>query len=208
MEHEVSTRPKTRLTPQEYLALERKAEIRSEYFDGEMFAMSGATREHTKIVANITTELGNQLFDRPCELYPVDMRTKVSSTGLYTYPDITAVCGEPEFEDENFDTLMNPQLVIEVLSNSTESYDRGKKFAHYRTIASLREYVLVSQTECRIERFSRHENGDWLYTESTDPDGSIELTSIACRLFLSRVYHKVDFERAKAKERVDVPRHP
>ena len=196
MENEVSTHPKVRITPQEYLELERKAEIKSEYVDGEMFAMSGATREHTLIVTNITVELGNQFVDRPCELYPLDLRTKVSSTGLYTYPDISAVCGEPKFEDDHFDTLVNPNLIIEVLSATTEPYDRGKKFAHYRTIDSLKEYVLVSQTECRIERFSRQTESNWLYTETTDPEGSIELTSVACRLSLSRVYHKVDFERA------------
>ena len=193
MENEVSTHPKVRITPQEYLELERKAEIKSEYVDGEMFAMSGATREHTLIVTNITVELGNQFVDRPCELYPLDLRTKVSSTGLYTYPDISAVCGEPKFEDDHFDTLVNPNLIIEVLSATTESYDRGKKFAHYRTIDSLKEYVLVSQTECRIERFSRQTDSNWLYTETTDPEGSIELTSVACRLSLSRVYQKVDF---------------
>jgi Uma2 family endonuclease len=200
MEDQVSTQPKARITPQEYLELERKAEIKSEYLDGEIFAMSGATREHTKIVANITAELVSQFMDRPCEVYPLDMRTKVSPTGLYTYPDIAAVCGEPEFEDAHLDTLTNPQLIIEVLSDSTESYDRGKKFAHYRTIDSLREYILVSQTECRIERFSRHDDGSWLYTEITDPNGSIELTSVACRLSVSRVYHKIDFERAKGEQ--------
>ena len=208
MEREVSTQPKPRITPQEYLALERKAEIKSEYFDGQMFAMSGATREHTNIVANITAELGNQFIDRPCEVYPLDMRTKVSPTGLYTYPDIAAVCGEPQFEDAHLDTLINPHLIIEVLSDSTESYDRGKKFAHYRTIDSLREYVLVSQTECRIERFCRQDDGNWLYTENADPDGSMELTSVACRLSLSRVYHKVDFERAKGPQREGHSLHP
>jgi Uma2 family endonuclease len=200
MEREVSTQPKPRITPQEYLELERKAETRSEYFDGEVFAMSGARREHTKIVVNLATELNNQFMDRPCEVYAIDMRTKVSATGLYTYPDIVAVCDEPRFEDDHFDTLTNPQLIIEVLSDSTESYDRGKKFAHYRTVESLREYVLVSQTECRIERFTRQDDGNWLYTETTDPGGSIELASVACRLFLSRVYHKIDFERAKSQQ--------
>ena len=200
MEHEVSTQPKVRITPEEYLELERKAEIKSEYFDGEMFAMSGVMREHSTIVINITTELSTQFIDRPCEVHGPNMRVKVSPTGLYTYPDVAAVCGEPEFEDVHLDTLINPQLIIEVLSESTESYDRGKKFAHYRSINTLREYVLVSQTECRIERFTRQDDGNWLYTESTDPDGSIELTSVACRLSLSRVYHKVDFERAKSKQ--------
>ena len=196
MEHEVSTQPKTRITPQEYLELERKAETKSEYLDGEMFAMSGVLREHSIIVINITSELNSQFVERPCEVHGPDMRVKVSATGLYTYPDVAAVCGEPAFEDAHVDTLTNPQLIIEVLSDSTESYDRGKKFAHYRTIDSLREYVLVSQTECRIERFLRQDDGNWLCDESTDPDGAIELASVACRLSLSRVYHKVNFERA------------
>lgn len=180
--------------------MERKAEIKSEFLDGEMFAMSGVSREHSTIVINITAELYNQLIDHACELHGPDMRVKVAPTGLYTYPDVVVVCSEPEFEDTHLDTLINPHLIIEVLSHSTESYDRGKKFAHYRTIQSLREYVLVAQTECRIERFIRQGDGNWLYTEFTDPDGSIELTSIACRLSLSRVYHKVDFERAKRRE--------
>jgi Uma2 family endonuclease len=200
VEPEVSTQPKARITREEYLALERKSEVRSEYFDGEMFAMSGALREHNRVVVNIASELSNQFLDRPCEIYATDMRTKVSPTGLYTYPDIVVLCGEPEFEDEHLDTLINPQAIIEVLSESTESYDRGKKFAHYRTIDSLREYFLVTTTECRVERFSRQEDGNWLYTESTDPGGSIELDSAACRLFLSRIYHKVDFEGAMRRQ--------
>jgi Uma2 family endonuclease len=201
MEQEVSTQPKTKITPQVYLELERKAEIKSEYLDGEMFAMTEVWLEHNTIVVNIVTELNVQFKGRPCGVYASDMRTKVSPTGLYTYPDAIALCGEPRFEDDHFDTLINPQLIIEVLSDSTESYDRGKKFAHYRTIDSLREYVLVSQTECRIERFARQDDGNWLYTESTDPDGSIELACVACRLPLSSVYDKVDFERALSHRR-------
>jgi len=199
MDHEVSIQPRGRITPQEYLELERRAETRSEYIDGEAYLMSGASREHTQIAANLTIELGLQFKDKPCELYPLEMRTKVSSTGLYTYPDIAAVCGEPLFEDSHFDTLLNPTLIIEVLSESTESYDRGKKFAHYRNLPSLREYVLVSQWEYRIERFFRTEDGSWLYTESTAPDGSMELTSVGARLTLSSVYAKVDLERARRR---------
>jgi Uma2 family endonuclease len=200
VEHEVSTQPKPRVTPEEYLAIERKAEFRSEYFDGEMFAMSGALREHNRIAVNIVSELNSQFMDRPCDVYLADQRTKVSPTGLYTYPDIVALCSEPEYEDEHLDTLTNPLLIMEVLSESTESYDRGKKFAHYRTIPSLREYFLVTTTECRVERFSRQDDGNWLYKESTDPAGSIELTSVACRLSLSRVYHKVDFDEVKQRQ--------
>ena len=139
-------------------------------------------------------------MDRPCEVYALDMRTKISPVGIYAYPDVAAVCGEPAFEDANLDTLVNPDLIIEVLANSTESHDRGKKFAHYRTIDSLREYVLVSHAECRIERFLRQDDGKWLYSENTDPDGSVELTSVTCRLSLSRVYHKIDLERSNVQQ--------
>ena len=201
MEKDMSRHPKPRITPQEYLALERKAEIKSEYLDGEIFAMAGVTREHSTIVNNIVTELTNQLKSRPCEVHGPDLRVKVSPTGLYTYPDISVICGEPQFEDEHFDTFLNPQVIIEVLSDSTESYDRGKKFANYRTLDSLREYVLVSQTEYRIERFYRQGQGNWIYSESTDPNGSIELTSVDCRLSLANVYDKVDFERARRRQR-------
>jgi Uma2 family endonuclease len=144
------------------------------------------------IAINILTELNFQFEDRPCQVYGLDMRVKIDATGLYTYPDVVAVCGEPRFEDIELDTLMNPDLIIEVLSNSSESYDRGRKFAHYRSIESLNEYVLVSQNECRIERFMRQDDGNWLYTENTDPDSSVELSSVACRLSAARVYRKVD----------------
>jgi Uma2 family endonuclease len=197
MEHEVSTQPKRRITPEEYLEIERKAETKSEYFDGEMFSMAGATLEHNRIATNITIELGIQLRDRPCEIFALDLRTRVNPTGLYTYPDIAGVCGEALIED--FDNLVNPILLIEVLSTSTESYDRGKKFAHYRSLTSLREYVLVSQYEYRIEKFMLNEAGVWIYTECADLSGSVELASISCQLSLSRVYDKVDFEAAKRR---------
>jgi len=199
MENEVSTQPKRRITPEEYLEIERKAERRSEYLDGEMFLMSGASLEHTRINRNITVELGLQLRGSNCEIFAIDLRTKVSPTGLYTYPDIAAVCGEPQCEDEHGDTLLNPILIIEVLSTSTESYDRGKKFAHYRTLTTLKEYVLVSQYECRVEKFTLTENGVWSYTDCAEPSGLVELTSIGCHLSLARVYDKVDFERAKRR---------
>jgi Uma2 family endonuclease len=200
MEKEVSRQPKVRITPQEYLELERKAKIKSEYLDGEMLAMSGVTREHSTIQVNIITELNIQFTDRPCEVHGPELRVKVSETGLYTYPDVVALCGEPRFEDEFFDTLLNPQVIVEILSDSTESYDRGRKFSHYRGIQSLKEYVLVSQTDHRIERFSRRDDGHWIYTECADPNGSVELDSVACRLAMARVYHKVDFERTKRQD--------
>ena len=140
----MSSLPKARFTPEEYLALERQAEYRSEFFHGEIFAMAGASREHNLIAGNVSRELGNQLKGRPCETYQSDMRVKVSDTGLYTYPDVVVACGELAFEDDEVDTLLNPTLLIEVLSESTESYDRGKKFGYYRTIQSLAEYLLVA----------------------------------------------------------------
>src|SRR5437868_8492820 len=141
----MSSQPKTLLTPEEYLAIERKAEYRSEYLNGEMFAMTGASRKHNLIALNIAGELRQQLKSKPCEAYVNDMRVRIPATDLYTYPDVTVVCGDPEFEDAFIDTLLNPTLLIEVLSESTESYDRGKKFGYYRTIQSLAEYLLVAQ---------------------------------------------------------------
>jgi len=194
MEKELTSQLKVRLTPEEYLRLERAAETKSEYLHGEMISMPGSSYGHNVIVMNILLALGNQLSDRAAQIYPPDIRVKVSPTGLYTYPDVAVVCGDSRFEDQHVDTLINPTLIIEVLSESTESYDRGRKFSHYRTVESLREYVLVAQSECRIEQYIRQSDGKWLYTESADPNASIELTSIACRLPLTRVYQKVEFK--------------
>lgn len=196
MDNQVSTQPKVRFSPEEYLELERRAETKSEYLDGEIFPMPGVSREHSLIVNNIVTELCNQVVDRPCEVHGPEMRVKIPATGLYTYPDIAVVCGQPKFEDRHVDTFLNPQLIIEVLSDSTESYDRGKKFAHYRSLDSLLEYVLVSQNECRVEQYIRQSDGKWLYSELSDPQGSIELMSGVCRLSLSRIYHRIQFEQS------------
>ncbi len=188
----MSSERKTHLTPEEYLALERKAGIRSEYLDGDMVAMSGGTREHNLIVGNIVRELGIQLKDRPCEIYPSVMRVKVSATGLYTYPDITMVCGDPQFEDARRDTLLNPVLIVEVLSESTESYDRGAKFAHYRKVPSVIEYVLVSQRQYSIEQYARQSNGPWLRSEVRGTKGKLDLPSIQCSIELAEIYERVE----------------
>lgn len=186
--------PKTKLTPEEYLELERNSEERHEYFDGEIFAMSGAKRNHNVIAWNIGGELRQKLKGRDCEAYPADMRVFVPETGLYTYPDLVVVCGEPEFQDDVFDTLLNPILLIEVLSETTEGYDRGKKFQHYRSIESLQEYVLVEQDEARIEKYVRHGDGFWLLSEAIGIDAEIEFASIESRLALAEVYDKIDFD--------------
>ncbi|MHB2018389.1 MAG: Uma2 family endonuclease [Candidatus Xenobia bacterium] len=186
-----------RLTPEEYLAIDRRAEQKSEYFAGRMFAMGGASRQHVDIVANVTRELGTQFKGRPCHVYPSDMRVKVSQTGLYTYPDASAVC-EPAFEDAKGDTLLNPMVVFEVLSPSTEAYDRGDKAAHYRRCASVQEYVLISQDRVRVEHFARQRDGSWRLTEQTALTDLLELTSIACTLPLAEIYDKVDLPDASS----------
>jgi Uma2 family endonuclease len=135
-----------------------------------MYAMSGGSYRHAVIIARLSRALGNALDGRPCGVTSSDVRVSVTADGLYTYPDIVVVCGEPKFADGRSDTLLNPALVIEVLSTSTEAYDRGFKFAQYRTVESLEEYALVSQTEARAEVFRRQPGGHWLLTESVGMD--------------------------------------
>lgn len=187
---------KTKLTPEEYLEFEGKSEERHEYFGGEIFAMSGARRNHNKITTNVSGLIWQHLKSKDCESYSNDMRMFVPKTGLYTYPDIVVVCGEPGFQDKVSDTLLNPTLLIEVLSESTESYDRGKKFQNYRSVESLREYVLISQDEARIEKYVKSGDGFWTLSEAVGLDAEIEFSSIECRLALAEVYDKVNFFNA------------
>jgi Uma2 family endonuclease len=186
----MSSQPKTYLTPEEYLAAERRNEYRSEYIDGEMVAMTGASRKHNLIAVNITREISRQLKGRPCEAYASGMRVRIPARG-YTYPDLVVVCGEPRFEDDHLDTLLNPTVIIEVLSDSTERYDRGRKFGFYRTIESLAEYVLVAQDEHRTEQYAKRPDGRWLLTDHRSPEDVVELASIRCTLALGEVYEKV-----------------
>ena len=187
----MSSARKVHLSPDEYLALERKASVRSEYLDGDMVAISGGSREHNLIVTNVVGELRLQLKNRPCEIYASDMRVKVSETGLYTYPDVVVVCGPPRFEDAAVDTLLNPTLLIEVLSDSTESYDRGQKFGHYRKIPSLLEYLLVAQNQYRVEQFAAQPEGPWLRSEAGGLQGLIDLKSIQCSLQLAEIHDRL-----------------
>ena len=189
----MSAIPKTKLTPAEYLEFERKSETKHEYFDGKVFAMSGAKRNHNKITTNLSGLIWQHLKGKNCESYSNDMRVLVPKTGLYTYPDVVVVCGEPKFQDDVFDTLLNPVLLIEVLSETTESYDRGKKFQHYRSIESLQEYVLVSQDEARIEKYVKTGDGFWLLSEAVGLDSEIKFDSIGCPIALDEVYDKVNF---------------
>lgn len=188
----MSSNPKTFLTEEEYLAIERRADFRSEYYAGEMFAMSGASRRHNRIVSNLVITLGLQLRDGPCNVYSTDLRVKVTNTGLYTYPDVVVTCGEERFADQENDVLLNPLVLIEVLSDSTEAYDRGKKFENYRSIESLKEYLLVSQNSHRIEQFVKQNEKSWLYSEVHEPGESIRIQSIECELKLEDIYWKVE----------------
>jgi len=187
----VPTLPKTFITPEEYLEIERKAEFRSEYYRGEMFAMAGGTEAHTLLVMNTSTVLV-RLRGGPCRVYSHDMRVQVSATGLYTYPDLVAGCAERKFLDERRDTLLNPVLIIEVLSNSTEAYDRGQKFAQYRTLESLQEYVLIAQDRVEVEVYRRQAGGQWLLITANRPEDSITLESVSCSLVLSDIYADVE----------------
>ena len=184
------------ITPEAYLASERAAEHKSEYLDGEIIPMSGASFRRTIIAANLLIALGKRLDDRPCTVHPSDLRVRVSPTGLYTYPDVVVVCDEPAFADSTFDTLLNPTLIVEVLSKSTEDYDRGGKFAHYRTLDSLQDYVLVAQDAPHAEHYARQPEGRWLLSETKDLNSEIELTSLGVRLPLAEIYRKVDFSNA------------
>lgn len=190
----MSVQPQPQLSPQDYLAWEREQETRHEFLDGEIFAMTGASRKHNLVCVNIVASLHAQLRGTPCEVYGNDMRVKVSETGMYTYPDIVAACTEPAFEDAELDTLLNPLLIVEILSDSTERYDRGAKFLHYRTLASLQDYLLVAQDVRRVEHYVRQDGNRWLLSEYLDPEAAIPLASIDCTLLVGDVYERVSLQ--------------
>lgn len=187
----MSANPKKLLSAEDYLAFERKSEFRHEYYRGEIFQMSGASREHNVIVFNLVNQIGSQLRGKNCEGYANDMRVFMPVTGLYTYPDVAVVCGDPQFLDSEFDTLLNPVVVVEVLSPSTANYDRGKKFWHYQSIESLREYLLIAQDEIKIEHLVKQPDGRWAIFEYNSPESEIELPSVEIVSQASEIYEKV-----------------
>ncbi|MEX0700951.1 MAG: Uma2 family endonuclease [Planctomycetales bacterium] len=187
----MSTAPKLKLTPREYAAIEERSEQRHEFFQGEMFAMAGASLPHNIIVSNISRRLNEQLEEGPCIAVGSDMRVKVDATGLYTYPDVVVLCEEPKFDEEVPNTLLNPVVLVEVLSESTAAYDRGKKSIHYRQVPSLQEYLLVEQDQPLIEQYARGAGGHWILTDLRRPEEEISLESIGCKLRLADVYAKV-----------------
>ncbi len=193
----MAAQPEQKWTPEQYLAYERESDVKHEFLDGQIYAMAGASESHNLIITNAIGILYNQLHKRQCRTYASDMRVKVSRTGLYTYPDVVVVCGTPQLEDERRDTLLNPTVVIEVLSPSTETYDRGKKGFHYRTVQSIQEYLLIAQDIQQIEHYKRDANGQWLIINISGSDGVVDLRSIDCRLSVSDLYENVTFTEAK-----------
>ncbi|PYS48572.1 MAG: hypothetical protein DMF68_12705 [Acidobacteria bacterium] len=191
----MSSQTKVYYTPEEYLILERQAEYKSEYLNGEIFAMTGASRRHNLVAANVLASLHGQLRKRPCEVYSSDMRVKVSPAGLYTYPDVVVVCDEPLFDDKQKDTLLNPTVLFEVLSKSMASYDRGEKFAHYRKLDSLTEYLVIAQDKYHVEHYTRQSGNRWLLSETDDVQKTIHLSSIECDLALADIYDKVEVDK-------------
>ncbi len=186
----MSLQPHRRRTVEEYLELERTTREKHEYLHGEIFAMGGASEAHNLIVGNVLSGLHQQLRGKPCRVYPSDLRVKIDRTGLYTYPDIVVACGEPQFEQPG-DTLVNPTLLVEVLSESSEAYDRGRKSEQYRTLASITDYLLIAQDRMLVEHYSRQTGDRWLLTAASRPDDAIQIPSLGCALPIAEIYRNV-----------------
>ena len=188
--------PVERFTPQEYYRREREASVRSEYYDGELFAMAGGTARHSLICGNIVREAGNRLKGGPCLVYESNLRLKVKATGLRTYPDASIYCDPLEFdrEDPYSETCTNPTVLFEVLSKSTEAYDRGTKPENYPRIESLRAYVLIAQDKPHAELYERQPDGTWLLHEFQGPDSTLTIRSLPLELPLVDIYDRVKFE--------------
>jgi Uma2 family endonuclease len=185
------------ISEQEYLTAERKAEHKSEYFRGEVFAMSGASRNHNRIAGNFYAFLHRQLAGKGCFPYGSDLRVHVPANSLYTYLDITVVCGKEQFLDDEFDTLLNPVFICEVLSRSTMDYDKGGKFSLYRSIESLQEYWVISSLEPRVEKHVKQEGGAWLLTDFVSLDQTITLEALSIDISLRDVFMDVEFVNSK-----------
>jgi len=194
----MSAQPRRKYTLEEYFELERTSDARYEYWDGQVFDMSDVSKEHAQIEMNISIHLGSRLMDQGCRLYPANMRIKVPSLPPYRYGDLSALCGEAIFEEiGGVDMLINPAMIIEVLSSSTESYDRGDKFTHYKSIPSFREYLLVAQHRPHITQFIKHSEDTWLQHEFNDLNDIVYLKSMDCRLELNHIYRNIAFSSDK-----------
>ena len=190
----MAAEPNRLLTPAEYLERERAGELKHEYVAGEVYAMVGASWPHNLIASATFLSLGRQLEGSGCTILPSDMRVKIAALNIYTYPDISIVCGKPELEDKEFDTLLNPTVIAEILSPSTEGYDRGLKFQRYRLIPAFREYLLIAQDTLRVEHAVRQPDNSWSLAAYTAADDVIALPAVGCTLALADVYRKVAFD--------------
>ena len=178
-------------SPKEYLVLERLAKDKHEYYEGEVRMLAGASLAHNRIVTNIIGEMRARLKDRPCEVLPSDIRVTIPSGKVYMYPDATIVCGMPEMEDNQFDTLKNPRVIFEVLSHSTAAHDRKKKFLYYQQIPSFQEYVLIDSTDLFVEISQKQSDGSWDFDAGSDPDGYLRISSVKMNIPLREVYRNV-----------------
>ncbi len=186
-------RKKNIFTPAEYLGLEEAANEKHEYYNGEIFAMAGGTPDHSTIALNLGAELLRLLDPKPCRVFNSDVRLLVEKSGLYTYPDLMIVCGELEYVPQRKDTITNPIVIVEVLSESTRDYDRGAKFNFYKQIPSLQECILVESEEPRVEHYQRTPSGEWTIETYDNLDATMQIKSVECEIPLSRIYHKVSW---------------
>lgn len=190
----MASQPNIWISPDDYLEMELRSEFRNEYFDGVIYAMAGTSANHIRIVMNLGGELRNQLRGGPCEAFATELRVKRKDRRLYAYPDLVIACNELDLEKyKGLETLANPVVIFEVLSPSTERYDRRLKFDRYQAIDSLQEYVLVAQDSVYVERFRRATNGEWMYTSVNTLDGSLNLISVPASLKMSDIYERVVF---------------
>jgi Uma2 family endonuclease len=194
----MATLPKSFLTPEQYLEIESRAEYKSEYFEGQMFAMAGASPRHDSIVLNLILALSPNLRGQGCRMHSGDVRVHIPTTGLFTYPDLSLICAEPQFLATNPETLLNPSLIVEVLSPSTEAYDRGRKFEHYRTIQSLQEYLLVSSERISVDLFTRQPDGSWRLSSATALPDTLHLQTLDADLPIALIYQGIDFSTPPA----------
>jgi Uma2 family endonuclease len=187
----MSLQTKKYITPEEYLAAERAAEFKSEYYQGEVFALAGAGSNHNIITANLMGLLYS-LKKKNCQVFPSDMRVHIPVNGLYTYPDVSVTCGERQFLDSKKDTLLNPIILVEVLSPSTADYDRGKKFMLYRSIPTLQHYILIDSQTCHIEKYSKNETGNWVLSETRDTNAILTLENLEVPLAVAHIYEDAE----------------
>ncbi|MFN2452939.1 MAG: Uma2 family endonuclease [Pyrinomonadaceae bacterium] len=196
----MSAHPESFVNEDEYLRRELEAEYKSEYFNGEIFAMGGASESHVLITLNVAATLRAALRGKPRRVYAADLRVRVSPTGLYTYPDVVVVCGERKFYEKQKDTLHNPTAIFEVLSESTQDYDRGQKFEHYRRLDTLQEYITIAQDRVHVEHYARQNDNRWLLTEMNELDVVLRLLSLDCEIALADVYENIELPSTEPAE--------